>query len=308
METYEKIIRDYKLNRLDLYTDDIGMEARINLNGSINTKGGISGIADTDIIKRIEQVIAKILTIIENAIMTISTTMKRALETNIGFERRLKEMRANHRPIKNAIKVSIYSYNIGQLEQARNAVTKVVLGLMQQSNDTSQLLYKTDEDKNVLLKGRSETELYIIKAVSMQLPSAKQAFDSELVGVGANIKGFMNYVKASFRGHKQNILVSGTDAPTYINIALSVKGVSDMVLNQIKIMKSSIDKLKAGLQSTRSNVVNPEEKRKLAVIANSLSAASNIYITFYRYYHNLRLEQAFAAREVVSRLYQFPSL
>lgn len=295
----------------DEFRDKIGLEGSIQsirLDGSINTKHGISGIYDTDIIKRIKQIIAKILTMIDNAVMTISISMKRIMETNLGFERRLKEMQSHHQVIKNYIKLSMYEYNIANLELNRKVLTKVVMELLKKTNNPSDLIYKTEEDKNVLLKGKSETELYIIHAIATQIPLMQQSIDINLAGTGANIKGYLNFVKSSFRGHKKNVLVGGSDASTFINIAFSIKGTGDMVMNQIKSMKAIVNKLKSNLHTSQSSIVNPEEKRKLATIVNSISAISNIYITFYRYYYNLRMEQAFVARDVVTKLYQMPKL
>lgn len=241
-------------------------------------------------VARIRKMIEKIMTMIDKAKVKIMNRLKLMYESDQGFARTLHKRRATIQPMK-GFKAITYSYNSQYLEKITNQISKDALAAIQQ-------LGTTGEATNPRVKEILDADAS--HAVSMIF--AKYSEDTQQAEFDMHV--FLQEVTKKFRGEKKEALHTQSEITALMQTAQSVAGLNAECNQWISKCQMSLNNLK----NLQSKARMSKTTQNLKDITDRIAKAQSIYngyLSYLRYYFELRLEESLSARVLLRKFYQF---
>jgi len=241
-------------------------------------------------ITRIKKLIEKIMAMIDRAKIKILNRLKLMNESDRGFANALHKRRATIQPMK-GFKAITYSYDNNYLVKLTNQISKDALAAIQQLGVFGDAT--NPRTKEIIDADASHAVSMIFAKYSNETQSAE--FDMHV---------FLQEVTKKFRGEKKESLHTQSEISVLMKTAQSTAGLNaecnqltskcQLALNNLKNLQS-----KARMSKTTQNLKD---------IADRVAKAQSIYngyLSYIRYYFELRLEESLSARVLLRKFYQF---
>jgi len=280
---YKDIINTYNyeaVNIEELYSS-IAIEANVDDPNLTDIK------KDTgQLVNKVKSLIDKIIAIIKNNIAKLGNYLKKFALTDVGFKKELREAEVSRKPAP-SIKVIMYQYNNNILITAKNIMNSSINKIL---NDYSKA---TLEEGSPINMKNDEFNKWLFNT---QLKAPVNITD---------IQTYLVYLRDKFRGKKQEKLIKGAELQNYIQIVDGYKNIKTEANKNMELIKNSINKLKTLSQPTAfNNKINEEQRSKRMMQLKSITIFYNIYCTFMNYYFEMKVEEMFAARVIIKKLYR----
>ena len=294
---YSPILEDYHNIAMEFMNDDhefeVAMEAATQQNAQKGQTRNGETVDATNIraendnatgpspsimekfVNRIKKIIEKIMTMIDKAKVTILNRLKLMYESDKGFLKTLHKRRATIQPMK-GFKAITYSYNGPYLEKLVNQISKDALAAIQQLGATGEAT--NPRVKEILDADASHAVSMIFAKYSEETQQAE--FDMHV---------FLQEVTKKFRGEKKEALHTQSEINTLMQTAQTAASLNTDCNQLISKCQMALNSLK-NLQSKARMSKTTQNLKDLAERVAKAQSIYNAYLSFIRYYFELRLE------------------
>jgi len=267
---------------IDLIISSMAYEAEsVNNEEEKVNKGNI-------LFKKIGDLINKIVAMVERAITNVKNFFQKALLTDKGFTKELREAEVNRRPL-NAVKVISYKY-IPDYIKGVNSNFKLILEKL--INDTNTLYNSNESKQSPLSLGKSEFISYIFKELK-----APSNIDDMTV--------YFKFLREKFRGDKLELVLKSTELPKYIKITQGYEILKGSLDKDLTFIKLKINKVKNPLKVAVKNPnISDSNKSIIMKKITNLAVLYNLYTNFCNINLELNVEYMLTTRTIVKKFYQ----
>ncbi|MCM1214060.1 MAG: hypothetical protein NC548_06020 [Lachnospiraceae bacterium] len=307
---YSPVLEDYHRNAMDILQDGHEFEVALEADNSAQQTQNRSGetVDATNIrtendnatgpspstlekfLTRIKKLIEKIMTMIDKAKVKIMNRLKLMYESDRGFANTLHKRRATIKPMK-GFKAITYTYDGNYLQKITNGIAKDALAAIQQLGTAGEAT--NPRTKEILEADAGHAVSMIFAKYSDENQSAE--FDMHV---------FLQEVTKKFRGEKKEALHTESEISSLMQTAQSVAGLNAECNQMISKCQMALNNLK-NLQSKARMSKTTQNLKDIAERVAKAQSIYNGYLSYIRYYFELRLEESLSARVLLRKFYQF---
>lgn len=270
----------------------INSDIKSNTGDSMKSKSILTKLGD-----QINSILDHITGFIQRVMSRLNQAFKRALLTNKGFKKQLREAETKYKPLS-GLQLYTYQYTDKSLFSDYELLTKIFTRVINEiANSFPKLIASQNDDSDsskqpYFLLDTKGFQKYIFS--EMKLP--ENIHDATV---------YFPYIRKKFRGNKVKRNVMNTEIPAHMKIVDGYDELRRFLNTKSAYFNQHTNSLRLSIKRyIAANDIPVSVKKKLTRTMSNVSQLYNIYSSLTSIYFEMRVEQMLHSRAILKKLYQ----